>query len=127
MARCLKVPSEKFRDKLKTTLDDYMTTMTRELATLPSRADVKARFLRHCEAVLGVTAVADQPTAAEEAAITEMEATLSDPSGRSGRAISSSNWASRSPPGPISPKAPTRRRAASSASIFWHATAYSPS
>ena len=56
MARCLKVPSEKFRDKLKTTLDDYMTTMTRELSTLPSRDDVKARFLKHCEAVLGVTA-----------------------------------------------------------------------
>jgi lipoate-protein ligase A len=79
MARCLKVPSEKFRDKLKATLDDYMTTMTRELATVPSRADVKARFLRHCEAVLGVTAVADGPTAAEEAAIAEQEALLSDP------------------------------------------------
>ncbi len=79
MARCLKVPSEKFRDKLKTTLDDYMTTMTRELATLPSRDDVKARFLKHCEAVLGVTAVLDQPTEEEEKAIGEQEAALSDP------------------------------------------------
>ncbi len=79
MARCLKVPSEKFRDKLKTALDDYMTTMTRELATVPSREAVKARFLKHCETVLGVTAVADEPTAAEEAAIAEQEAALSDP------------------------------------------------
>ena len=78
MARCLKVPSEKFRDKLKTTLDDYMTTMTRELSTLPSREDVKARFLRNCEAVLDVTAVVDKPTAAEEEAIAEQEALLSD-------------------------------------------------
>ncbi len=79
MARCLKVPSEKFRDKLKATLDDYMTTMKRELATVPSREDVKARFLRHCEAVLDVTAVVDKPTAAEEEAIAEQAALLSDP------------------------------------------------
>ena len=32
MAHCLKVPSEKFRDKLRQTLDDYMTTMAKELA-----------------------------------------------------------------------------------------------
>ncbi len=79
MARCLKVPSEKFRDKLKTTLDEYMTTMARELSAVPSREDVKARFLKHCEAVLGVTAVAAKPTAAEEEAIAEQEALLSDP------------------------------------------------
>ncbi len=79
MARCLKVPSEKFRDKLKTTLDDYMTTFRRELATVPAREDVKARFLKHCEAVLGVTAEPDRPTAAEEVAIAEQEAMLADP------------------------------------------------
>ena len=79
MARCLKVPSEKFRDKLKATLDDYMTTMARELATVPSREDVKARFLTHCEAVLGVTAVADRPSEREEQAIAEQERLLSDP------------------------------------------------
>ena len=79
MARCLKVPSEKFRDKLKTTLDDYMTTMKRELAEMPSRERVKALFLKHCDTALGVTAAADQPTAAEERAIAEQEAALSDP------------------------------------------------
>jgi len=79
MAHCLKVPSEKFRDKLKATLDDYMTTMGRELETVPSRDTVKALFLKHCEAALGVTAVADRPTAAEERAIAEQEAALSDP------------------------------------------------
>ena len=79
MARCLKVPSEKFRDKLRSALDDYMTTMTRELASVPSREEVKARFLKHCETVLGVTAVADTPSAAEETAIASQEAALSDP------------------------------------------------
>ncbi len=79
MARCLKVPSEKFRDKLKATLDDYMTTLTRELATVPSREDVKARFLDHCATVLDVTPVEDEPTEAEQKAIAEQEAALSDP------------------------------------------------
>jgi lipoate-protein ligase A len=79
MAKCLKVPSEKFRDKLKSTLDDYMTTMTRELDTLPSRDHVKALFLKHCAAALGVDPVEDRPTAADEAAIAEQEAALSDP------------------------------------------------
>jgi len=79
MARCLKVPSEKFRDKLKTTLDDYMTTMTKLLPRLPSRDEVKALFLKHCEAALGVTPVEDKPTEAEVAAIDAEEKALSDP------------------------------------------------
>jgi lipoate-protein ligase A len=79
MARCLKVPSEKFRDKLKTTLDDYMTTMLRELGRVPARDQVKVLFLKHCAAALGVTPVADQPTAAERQAIAAEEAALSAP------------------------------------------------
>lgn len=79
MARCLKVPSEKFRDKLKTTLDDYMTTMVKELDPVPSRETVKAAFLRHCDETLGVTAEPDTPTEAELAAIAAEEKVLADP------------------------------------------------
>ncbi|MHA1190319.1 MAG: lipoate--protein ligase family protein, partial [Alphaproteobacteria bacterium] len=79
MARCLKVPSEKFRDKLKSTLDDYMSTMTRELETVPEREEVKALFLKHCTETLGVTIVEDQPTDAEAKAIEEQERALLDP------------------------------------------------
>jgi lipoate-protein ligase A len=79
MARCLKVPSEKFRDKLKTTLDDYMTTMTKQLEKVPSREAVKALFLKHCEKALGVTVAEDKPTAAEMRAIDAEDARLSDP------------------------------------------------
>ena len=79
MARCLKVPSEKFRDKLRQTLDDYMTTMVRELGTVPDRAEIKRLFLRHCGEVLGVTPVTDQPTEAEWRAIETAEAELADP------------------------------------------------
>ncbi|MCB1461562.1 MAG: hypothetical protein KDJ90_03810 [Nitratireductor sp.] len=79
MAKCLKVPSEKFRDKLKMTLDDYMSTMTRELDTLPERETVREKFLRHVGDVFGVTPELTDPTAAELAAIEAEEKALSDP------------------------------------------------
>lgn len=79
MSKCLKVPSEKFRDKLKSTLDDYMTTMVKELGAKPDRADLKARFLKHCADVLKVEPVEDKPTEAELAAIAQSERLLADP------------------------------------------------
>ena len=79
MAKCLKVPSEKFRDKVKATLDDYMTTMIKELDTPPERDALKSLFLAHCAAWLGVTTEADEPTPAEVAAIDQQEKDLADP------------------------------------------------
>ncbi|WP_193177447.1 lipoate--protein ligase family protein [Oricola nitratireducens] len=79
MARCLKVPSEKFRDKLRQTLDDYMTTMVKELAELPDRARLKKLFLSNCGDVLGVDPVETEPTAEEWAAIEQAEKDLTDP------------------------------------------------
>ena len=79
MARCLKVPSEKFRDKLRQTLDDYMTTMAKELPERPDRDMVKRLFLSHCADVLKVEPVEDAPTAEELAAIEKAEAALTDP------------------------------------------------
>lgn len=76
MAHCLKVPSEKFRDKLKTTLQDYMTTMKKELDTLPDRAEVKRIFLAHCAEVLGIEVVESEPTHLELSAIAEAEEEL---------------------------------------------------
>ncbi|WP_372840370.1 biotin/lipoate A/B protein ligase family protein [Phaeovulum sp.] len=79
MSKCLKVPSEKFRDKLRQTLDDYMTTMVKQLGEKPDRGALKSVFLRHCSDVLNVEPVIDQPTPAELAAIARAEAELSDP------------------------------------------------
>ncbi|MCB9993204.1 MAG: lipoate--protein ligase family protein [Hyphomicrobiaceae bacterium] len=79
MSKCLKVPSEKFRDKLRQTLNDYMTTMVKELGIPPARSDLIENFLGHCHDVLGVDPEFDQPTAAELAAIAEAEAELADP------------------------------------------------
>jgi lipoate---protein ligase len=53
MARVLRVPSEKFRDKVRQSLDDYMTTMRRELGEPPDRATVVAAYLASCAELLG--------------------------------------------------------------------------
>ncbi len=53
MARVLKVPSEKFRDKVHQSLRDYMTTMRRELGEPPPRERVVEAYVAACEAVLG--------------------------------------------------------------------------
>lgn len=79
MSQCLKVPSEKFRDKLRQTLDDYMTTMVKQLGTPPERAVLLEHFLRHCADALEVEPFRDTATAAELAAIDRAEAELADP------------------------------------------------
>jgi lipoate-protein ligase A len=80
MAHCLKVPSEKFRDKLRQTLDDYMTTMAKELPEPPERSKLKELFLAHCADVLKVEPVEDRPSVDELATIDKAEAALVDPS-----------------------------------------------
>ena len=79
MSKCLKVPSEKFRDKLKSTLDDYMTTLVKELENVPSREELREKFLAHCADVLNVKPELSEATAEELAAIARAEAQLADP------------------------------------------------
>jgi lipoate-protein ligase A len=52
MARVLRVPSEKMRDKVFQSLQEYITTMKRELGYVPDREEVKALYLQRCEQVL---------------------------------------------------------------------------
>ena len=79
MARCLKVPSEKFRDKLATTLEGYMTTMAKLLPAVPPRATVKRRYLAEVAEWLGEGLWPSDPTAAERAAIAAREKSMADP------------------------------------------------
>lgn len=79
MSQCLKVPSEKFRDKLKSGLDDYMTTIVKELDAAPPREQLLQRFYSHCADCLGVEPVIDQPNDSELARIAEQEKALPDP------------------------------------------------
>jgi lipoate---protein ligase len=79
MARCLKVPSEKFRDKLATTLEGYMTTMAELLPAVPPRSLVKERYLAAVADCLGDEVRESVPTPAERAAMAVREKSMADP------------------------------------------------
>jgi len=73
MARVLKVPSEKMRDKVYTSLQEYMTTMARELGQAPDREAVKALYVQKCQAALGVDVVPGTLTEREEVVARELD------------------------------------------------------
>lgn len=74
MARVLKVPSEKMRDKIIQSLNEYMTTMRRELGQAPDRAQVMRAYMRHCAEALGAPLEIQEPTARELEVTEEIEA-----------------------------------------------------
>ena len=79
MARCLRVPSEKFRDKLRSSLEDYMTTIRRELGSVPARQSIVAALLAAVRDEFGLAPGADALRAGEQAAVADWEARLLDP------------------------------------------------
>ncbi|MBI3176701.1 MAG: lipoate--protein ligase family protein [Chloroflexi bacterium] len=70
MARVLKVSSEKMRDKIFQSLNEYMTTMTRQLGRTPDYETVKREYVRQVVDALGRPAEYADPTP-EELAVTE--------------------------------------------------------
>jgi lipoate-protein ligase A len=74
MVRVLRVPSEKFRDKMYSTMREYLTTINRQLGeTAPTREE-GVRILIECfNETLGDDLVFDEPRADELAAISEQE------------------------------------------------------
>jgi len=73
MARVLKVPSEKMRDKVSQTLREYMTTITRETGRAPDRERVKAIYLDKTRAALGAEIVPGALTEREDALLREWD------------------------------------------------------
>ncbi len=73
MARVLKVPSEKMRDKIYQSLNEYMTTMTRQLGQTPDYEAVKREYIRQVVDVLGRPAEYADPTPEELAVTAELE------------------------------------------------------
>jgi lipoate-protein ligase A len=74
MASVIKAPSEKMRDKVFQSLEQYMTTMQEQLGALPGREAVKRLYIDRCEAFLGRKAVPGLLTSAERAAMAEIDA-----------------------------------------------------
>ena len=80
MARVLKVPSEKFRDKVYQTLETYLTTMRRELGErAPDRDRQKAVLLTETESALGVRVLPGDLTPREQAHLPVVERRLASP------------------------------------------------
>ena len=73
MARVLKVPSEKMRDKVFESLEQYMTTMAEQVDPLPDGGAVRDLYLARAAAALGREIVPGAPTAAELALAAELD------------------------------------------------------
>lgn len=73
MARVLKVPSEKMRDKVYQSLEQYMTTIREQTGGIPDRHKVKDLYVRHCADVLGAEVVPEEWTGDEEARAQEYD------------------------------------------------------
>ena len=79
MARALRVPSEKFRDKLRASLGDYVTSLRRELGAPPSRESVIEALLGHLPRTLGVDPMSAEAREDERAAIERRAVSLLGP------------------------------------------------
>lgn len=77
MARVLRVPSEKFRDKVFQTLNEYLTTITRELGErAPSREDAKQILVKHFARALDAEVFPGSLTERELRVIEELDSVL---------------------------------------------------
>jgi lipoate-protein ligase A len=79
MARVLKIPDAKMRDKVAQTLGDYMTTLTRELGEAPPLKTVAEHLTAAFEQVYGLELVPSLPTPEELDAMYRWDAALADP------------------------------------------------
>jgi lipoate-protein ligase A len=77
MARVLKVASEKMRDKVYQGLNEYMTTLTRQLGQTPDRSAVARLYVDQCAAALGREIVPGDLTERELAEARELDARFS--------------------------------------------------
>ncbi|MBN2335558.1 lipoate--protein ligase family protein [Candidatus Bathyarchaeota archaeon] len=96
MARVLRVPDEKFRDKMAKSMEQWVSTLKRELGESPTPERIKKVYVEEFQRIMGVSLVPGEPTAEEQRIYAEetlprhtsrewlyMEA----PQGRPGRAV----------------------------------------
>ncbi len=74
MAQVLKVPSEKMRDKVFESLEQYMTTLAEQLGRVPDRRAVAQAYVAKCAEVLGRDVVDGAWTSTEEAMAQQIDA-----------------------------------------------------
>mgnify|MGYP001091978097 CR=1 FL=1 len=62
MAQVLRVPSEKFRDKMAGSMRSWVTSLRRELGYVPSVTEVKRLLVEGYERILGIKLTQSMPT-----------------------------------------------------------------
>lgn len=79
MARVLRVPSEKFRDKVFQSLQGYMTTIKRERGEQRERQPVQEILIEQCRQTLGVAIEPGELTAEERRVIAQLDRRFQSP------------------------------------------------
>lgn len=62
MARVLKVPDEKFRDKMAKTMEQWVSTLKKELGRSPQPEEIKKVYVEEFQKLIGVTLEASEPS-----------------------------------------------------------------
>jgi lipoate-protein ligase A len=79
MARVLKVPSEKMRDKVFQSLELYLTTIREQIGEVPDRHRVSRLYLEHCAEILEAEIVPGEWTEDEELRAREFDRRFGSP------------------------------------------------
>ncbi|MEM2227203.1 MAG: biotin/lipoate A/B protein ligase family protein [Candidatus Bathyarchaeia archaeon] len=66
MAQVLKVPDEKFRDKMVKSMKEWVTSLKRELGYIPDVSKIKSLLIQGYEEILGIKLIPSKPTEEEE-------------------------------------------------------------
>ncbi len=78
MVKVLRIPDDKMRDKVLASLDQYMTTLTKELGAKPEVADVAEALITAFEEAFGLELVPAALTPDEIAAVERWDSILTD-------------------------------------------------
>lgn len=62
MARVLKIPDEKFRDKMAKSMREWVTSLKRELGYIPSVDEIKKLLVEGYEKILGIKLIPSSPS-----------------------------------------------------------------
>lgn len=92
MSRALRVPSEKFRDKLYDSMQAYLTTLRKELGYEPDRQKVKNILIKEFERVLEISLRSGSLTPEEHRMLADMDERFMDSNWLYEKGVKLNNW-----------------------------------
>jgi lipoate-protein ligase A len=92
MSRTLRVPSEKFRDKLYDSMQAYLTTLRRELGYVPDREKVKDILIKEFAEILEVPLHRGTLTPEENKMVANLDKRFTDPNWLYEKGVKLNDW-----------------------------------